>query len=68
MKAADPAWLGPGECRADAAAVDPSGNVLLAGFYSGALAFDGAALPSVPNTEGPYLTNGLIAKLVPVGE
>jgi hypothetical protein len=66
--APDPSWLGPGECRADAATVDPWGNVLLSGYYSGALAFDGSALPSVPNTEGPYLTNGLIAKLVTVGE
>ena len=64
----EPGWLGSGECRADAAAIDPSGNVLLTGYYAGALAFDGSALPSVPVNEGPYFTNGLVAKLVTVGE
>ncbi|MFO0756883.1 MAG: hypothetical protein U0359_10345 [Byssovorax sp.] len=61
----DESWLLGGECRAEGAAVDGAGNVLLTGYYAGALAFDGIALPSVPVLGGQYYTNALVAKLVP---
>ncbi|WP_437759672.1 outer membrane protein assembly factor BamB family protein [Sorangium sp. So ce1389] len=61
----DAGWLFRGESRAQGSAVDPSGNVLLTGFYSGALDFGTGALPDVPILEGPYTTRGLIVKLAP---
>ncbi|HTN83172.1 MAG TPA: hypothetical protein VL242_05795 [Sorangium sp.] len=61
----DAGWLHRGESRAQGSAVDPSGNVLLTGFYSGALDLGAGALPDVPILEGPYMTRGFVAKLAP---
>ncbi|XYH93184.1 hypothetical protein ACMHYB_35695 [Sorangium sp. So ce1128] len=55
----------PGESRAEGSAVDPSGNVLLTGYYSGALDFGTGAFPDVPIVDGPYMTRGLVVKLAP---
>ncbi|XXY48912.1 PQQ-binding-like beta-propeller repeat protein [Sorangium sp. So ce269] len=61
----DAGWLFPGESRAEGSAVDPSGNVLLTGYYSGALDFGTGAFPDVPILEGPYMTRGFVVKLAP---
>lgn len=58
-------WLHDGESRAESSAVDPAGNVLLTGYYSGALAFGPFALPDVPIALGPYSTRGFVVKLTP---
>ncbi|WP_437552501.1 hypothetical protein WME97_14505 [Sorangium sp. So ce367] len=61
----DADWVAPGESRATGSAVDPSGNVLLSGFYSGALDFGTVALPDVPILEDQYGTRGFVVKLAP---
>ncbi|WP_437840232.1 outer membrane protein assembly factor BamB family protein [Sorangium sp. So ce1153] len=61
----DAGWLHRGESRAQGSAVDPWGNVLLTGFYSGALDLGAGAFPDVPILEGPYTTRGFVAKLAP---
>ncbi|XXY23260.1 hypothetical protein WME88_26970 [Sorangium sp. So ce216] len=61
----DAGWLSRGESRAQGSAVDPSGNVFLTGYYTGALDFGTGALPDAPILEGLYMTRGLVVKLAP---